>query len=107
MKRRDPRPRPSDAALDALADALLALRTPAEVRAFLDDLCTPAELEAIFAPQFPITLPSFARNPLQTSGGAGAAGYIDVGFEVTRQLALLELSLAEQRKWPLQRYLGQ
>lgn len=31
----------------SLIDALLALRTPAEMRAFLDDLCTPAELEAM------------------------------------------------------------
>jgi TrpR-related protein YerC/YecD len=30
-----------------LFEALLAMRTPAEMRAFLDDLCTPAELEAI------------------------------------------------------------
>jgi TrpR-related protein YerC/YecD len=33
--------------LDPLIAALLCLRTPAEMRAFLDDLCTPAELEAI------------------------------------------------------------
>ncbi|KFN41096.1 YerC/YecD family TrpR-related protein [Arenimonas oryziterrae] len=33
--------------LDRLLDALLSLRTPAELRAFLEDLCTPAELEAI------------------------------------------------------------
>jgi TrpR-related protein YerC/YecD len=45
MKRRDPAPPPS--ALDDLVEALLALRTPDEVRAFLDDLCTPAELESI------------------------------------------------------------
>lgn len=32
--------------LDELLAALLALRTPAELRAFLEDLCTPAELEA-------------------------------------------------------------
>jgi TrpR-related protein YerC/YecD len=34
-------------AVAPLLDALLALRTPAEMRAFLDDLCTPAEIEAI------------------------------------------------------------
>ncbi|RPE82011.1 YerC/YecD family TrpR-related protein [Vulcaniibacterium tengchongense] len=48
MKRR-PRP-PKDVsaeAMDALAQALLTLRTPEEVRAFLEDLCTPAELEAM------------------------------------------------------------
>jgi len=33
--------------LNPLIEALLCLRTPAEMRAFLDDLCTPAELEAI------------------------------------------------------------
>lgn len=47
MKRRDPATRPDDAALDALVGALLSLREPAELRAFLDDLCTPAELEAL------------------------------------------------------------
>ncbi|HEY5803243.1 MAG TPA: YerC/YecD family TrpR-related protein [Lysobacter sp.] len=30
-----------------LASALLGLRSPEEVRAFLEDLCTPAELEAM------------------------------------------------------------
>ena len=30
-----------------LLRALLALETPAEMRAFLRDLCTPAELEAM------------------------------------------------------------
>jgi TrpR-related protein YerC/YecD len=34
-------------ALSPLLEALLALKTTAEMRAFLDDLCTPAELEAI------------------------------------------------------------
>ena len=46
MKRRDPAAAAA-APLDELAEALLALRTPDEVRAFLDDLCTPAEIEAI------------------------------------------------------------
>ncbi len=51
MKRRDPAiaepPRKRADSLNRLVDALLALREPAEMRAFLDDLCTPAELEAI------------------------------------------------------------
>ena len=34
-------------ALDGLAQALAALRDADEVRAFLEDLCTPAELEAM------------------------------------------------------------
>jgi TrpR-related protein YerC/YecD len=34
-------------ALDPLLDALLAMRTPGEMKVFLDDLCTPAELDAI------------------------------------------------------------
>ena len=33
--------------LNPLVDALLAMRTPKEMKAFLDDLCTPAELEAM------------------------------------------------------------
>ena len=34
-------------ALAALLDALLAMKTPSELQALLEDLCTPAELEAI------------------------------------------------------------
>ena len=37
--------------IDALARALLTLKTPQELRAFLDDLCTPSELRA-FAERF-------------------------------------------------------
>ena len=49
MKQRlEPLPeRDASAALDALAKALAALDRPADVRAFLVDLCTPAELEAM------------------------------------------------------------
>ena len=49
MKQR-PEPLPAyDAAvaIDGLAVALAALKDAAEVRAFLEDLCTPAELEAM------------------------------------------------------------
>ena len=31
----------------SLSEALLALKTPQEVRSFLEDLCTPAEIEAM------------------------------------------------------------
>ena len=44
MKQRDSGPRTGS---DRLLDALLAMRTPSEMKALLDDLCTPAELEAI------------------------------------------------------------
>ena len=37
----------SKAGRDALYDALLSLKSRAEVDAFLQDLCTPAELEAL------------------------------------------------------------
>lgn len=49
MKQRpDPLPqRDADAALDGLARALASLDRPADVKAFLLDLCTPAELEAM------------------------------------------------------------
>lgn len=51
MKRRDPAitsPTPDRAAsLDRLVEALQAMRSGGELRAFLEDLCTPAELEAI------------------------------------------------------------
>jgi TrpR-related protein YerC/YecD len=49
MKQRpDPLPqRDADAALDGLARALASLERPADVKAFLLDLCTPAELEAM------------------------------------------------------------
>ena len=49
MKQR-PEPLPAydaQTAIDALAQALLALKGAGEVRAFLEDLCTPAELEAM------------------------------------------------------------
>jgi TrpR-related protein YerC/YecD len=49
MKQR-PQPLPeydAQTALDALAQALLALESADEVRAFLEDLCTPAELESM------------------------------------------------------------
>lgn len=39
--------KPSDAPLKALARALAALDKPQDVQAFLRDLCTPAELEAM------------------------------------------------------------
>jgi len=47
MKRRDPSPPLLDPAREGLIQALLSLRSPGEVRAFLEDLCTPSELEAI------------------------------------------------------------
>lgn len=49
MKHR-PQPVPdrdAEADLDALSRALARLTSPAHVRAFLEDLCTPAELEAM------------------------------------------------------------
>ncbi|TBR07607.1 MAG: DNA-binding transcriptional regulator [Lysobacter sp.] len=48
MKRRAPlEEREKRESLDDLAAALCALKSPADVRAFLEDLCTPAELEAM------------------------------------------------------------
>ena len=47
VKRRDPATDAQAQPLDALIEALLSLRTPGEARAFLEDLCTPAELEAL------------------------------------------------------------
>ena len=55
MKRKDPIHRPAPATapeavtgdFGRLLEAVLAMRTPAELHAFLLDLCTPAELEAI------------------------------------------------------------
>lgn len=48
MKRRPPlTEQERQDAFDALAVALHGLKSPAEVRAFLEDLCTPAELEAM------------------------------------------------------------
>ena len=43
----NPRKRESDADFRALARALTALDDPKQVAAFLRDLCTPAELEAM------------------------------------------------------------
>ena len=49
MKQRpEPLPKPdAEADLDALAQAVASLRQADHVRAFLQDLCTPAELEAM------------------------------------------------------------
>ncbi|MGY1424412.1 YerC/YecD family TrpR-related protein [Lysobacter sp. A289] len=47
MKRRIAETEDAPDELDPLASAFSALRGPAEVRAFLLDLCTPAELEAM------------------------------------------------------------
>lgn len=48
MKRRAPlTEQEKQAALDALASALHGLKSATEIRAFLEDLCTPAELEAM------------------------------------------------------------
>lgn len=48
MKRRSsPDESTGSAALQALARAMAALSRPEDVRAFLQDLCTPAELEAM------------------------------------------------------------
>jgi TrpR-related protein YerC/YecD len=48
MKRRQVEPETSSSdAEQSLCDALLTMRTRAEMRSFLRDLCTPAELEAL------------------------------------------------------------
>lgn len=48
MKRRPPlTDEERSEALRALSAALAALRSPEQVQAFLEDLCTPAELEAM------------------------------------------------------------
>ncbi len=47
MKRRPAEPDDAQVALGDLAAALAAVSDPAEMRAFLEDLCTPAELEAM------------------------------------------------------------
>lgn len=49
MKHRlQPLPQPAaEESLDALSRALAALTGPDDVRAFLEDLCTPAELESM------------------------------------------------------------
>lgn len=47
MKRREPSHAPERAQLRQLCQALKALRSEDELAAFLADLCTPAELEAL------------------------------------------------------------
>ena len=53
MKRKDRTQAPGPAAsrdgspTDRLIEAMLAMRSAGELRSFLEDLCTPAELEAI------------------------------------------------------------
>ena len=48
VKKRSIKPAASDTrALDGLVKAMLTQQTPAELRTFLIDLCTPAELQAL------------------------------------------------------------
>ena len=47
MKHRSVDIEQGDDAVAALAEAMVRLRTPAQMQAFLEDLCTPAELEAM------------------------------------------------------------
>jgi TrpR-related protein YerC/YecD len=47
MEASEPATPDPEAALDELLEALLALRSPDELRRFLRDLCTRAELEAL------------------------------------------------------------
>ena len=47
MKRRPAETQEHEDALASLAAAMAGLRNPEHVRAFLEDLCTPAELEAM------------------------------------------------------------
>lgn len=48
MKKRDITPEvPLKQGLEALAQAFAALKTPTDIKAFLQDLCTPAEMEAL------------------------------------------------------------
>lgn len=47
MKKRTAAPVAFDESLDELARVLVAMRDAASMRAFLEDLCTPAELEAM------------------------------------------------------------
>jgi TrpR-related protein YerC/YecD len=47
MKRRPSDTEQTEDAIDDLATALQRLTTASQVRAFLEDLCTPAELEAM------------------------------------------------------------
>lgn len=48
MKKRDITPEvPMKQGLEALAQAFAALKSPADIKAFLQDLCTPAEMEAM------------------------------------------------------------
>ena len=47
MKHRSVDIEQGDDAVAGLAEAMVRLRTPAQMQAFLEDLCTPAELEAM------------------------------------------------------------
>ena len=63
MKRRPPlTDEEKQHALDALAAALHGLKSATEVRAFLEDLCTPAELEAM-ADRWRVVPPLLAGVP--------------------------------------------
>jgi hypothetical protein len=43
-----------------------------------------ASIDALFAPEVPVVLPTFAPNPLASQPTPDTTGYIDVAFEVTK-----------------------
>ncbi len=86
MKRRAPELDHSDAALDGLARALAELRTADETRAFLADLCTPAELQAM-ADRWRVVPHLIAGVPYREIHDRTAVSVTTIG-RVARSLAL-------------------
>lgn len=62
-----------DAGLEGLARALCALRTPAEARALLADLCTPRELEDLSQRLEVARLLADGRSYVDVSRATGAS----------------------------------
>lgn len=86
MKRRAPELDSSDSALDGLVRALAGLRTADEVRAFLADLCTPAELQAM-ADRWRVVPHLIAGLPYREIHDRTAVSVTTIG-RVARSLAL-------------------
>ncbi|HEX5046979.1 MAG TPA: hypothetical protein VFX89_07625 [Gammaproteobacteria bacterium] len=48
------------------------------------DRASPETIDELFAPAVPVVLPAFAPNPLTEQPEAGATGFIDVAFDITK-----------------------
>ena len=92
MKRRQLDPEKSASSAEAdLCRALLSLRTPAQMLAFLRDLCTPAELEAMTDrwQVVPYLLQGLAKSADERVAAIAGKGIKEVAYHVRRSSDLV------------------